>query len=143
MRDDLRELIRREGHRTGEELIQGVSMDAYLDKVLSLGEALVYLQGDRLGGALLGYCNAPDSGLAYVSLLIVAEDTRGQGIGGTLLEAFIWRSVYRGFSRVQLEVQASNHTAVSLYNKHGFFRIGENESRVLMQRNLPGRHLRS
>ncbi|PXX97495.1 hypothetical protein CR157_12275 [Halomonas sp. LBP4] len=143
MRDALSELIRRESRRTRGELIHGVTVDAYLDKVLALGETLVHLQGERLVGALFGYCNAPDSGLAYVSLLIVAEETRGQGIGDMLVEAFIRLSARRGFARVQLEVQASNHAAVSLYNKHGFFRIGEEGPKLLMQRNLPGRHMKS
>jgi ribosomal protein S18 acetylase RimI-like enzyme len=141
IRNALSELIRQESRRTRENLLHGVTVDAYLDKVLTLGETLVHLQGERLDGALFGYCNAPDSDLAYVSLLIVAEETRGQGIGDMLMEAFLRLSTRRGFARVQLEVQASNHAAVSLYNKHGFFRIGEKSPRLLMQRHLSERQL--
>ncbi|MBA2781155.1 GNAT family N-acetyltransferase [Billgrantia kenyensis] len=136
----LGELIHRENSRVNGALIPTLQVDAYLDKVLARGECLLHLQRSCLAGALLGYCNAPDKDLAYVSLLIVAEQTRGQGIGETLLDAFVSMAAHRGFSRIQLEVDVDNQAAISLYNKFGFYYIHSDNLKLLMQLSLPGRN---
>jgi RimJ/RimL family protein N-acetyltransferase len=45
---------------------------------------------------------------------------RGKGIGRRLLEATLKKAQAAGLTRIELEVFASNHTAIALYEKFGF-----------------------
>lgn len=66
------------------------------------------------GGVTCGYDTADIDNIA------VAENYRGSGIGGAILEALVAAAAQRGMQRVFLEVRVSNSAALSLYLKHGF-----------------------
>lgn len=66
------------------------------------------------GGVTVGYDTADIDNIA------VAENYRGGGIGGAILEALVAAARERGASRVFLEVRVSNSVAMSMYLKHGF-----------------------
>ena len=56
----------------------------------------------------------------------VAAASRGQGVGGALLEALFERARAEGFGALSLSVEDGN-LAVRLYERHGFerlFRVG-------------------
>ena len=61
---------------------------------------------------------------AYVQTIGVAPDHQRRGIGTALLVALIDESDRRGCPRLDLEVRADNPTAIGLYERHGFRRIG-------------------
>ena len=57
---------------------------------------------------------------ADIDNIAVAENYRGGGIGGAILEALVAAARERGACRVFLEVRVSNSVAMSMYLKHGF-----------------------
>lgn len=57
---------------------------------------------------------------AEIELIAVAPKFRCQGIGGALLDIAARAMATAGKERLLLEVRASNHPAVSLYEKQGF-----------------------
>jgi ribosomal-protein-alanine N-acetyltransferase len=59
-----------------------------------------------------------------ITNVAVAQDFRRKGIGKALVSELIVRTAGRGVSRIILEVRASNHPAISLYEQMGFCRVG-------------------
>ncbi|MEV6421245.1 GNAT family N-acetyltransferase [Streptomyces sp. NPDC051662] len=52
----------------------------------------------------------------------VRPRSRGQGVGGLLLDAALGWAADHGFVEVRLSVSEGNHTAERLYSRHGFRR---------------------
>ena len=57
---------------------------------------------------------------AWLEDVFVLEEARGEGIGRLLTEAAVRRAAQRGCGRIQLESNASNEAAISLYESIGF-----------------------
>jgi len=60
--------------------------------------------------------------------IFVAEDARGRGIGGALLEAICAKARERRLSRVRLDVINTNPRAKALYERAGFKAVSEKET---------------
>lgn len=133
----LYEFIDRENRLLPEALMAESAIDAYLGKVIAHGECLLHIKGGVIIGALLGYCNAPDRSLAYVSLLLVSRDARHQGLGQSMMQSFAEVAQRRGFGRIQLEVSRNNRSAVRFYSNLGFHSLAERGKMTLMQSDLP------
>jgi ribosomal-protein-alanine N-acetyltransferase len=71
-------------------------------------------------GLVLGYAVAWGSEEVHLANLAVAEERRGQGIGGRLLEAVLEFGRRRSALSVYLEVRASNVIARRFYSARGF-----------------------
>jgi len=56
--------------------------------------------------------------------ICVRSDQQGKGLGATLLAHFIAETELRSATEAWLEVRASNHAAIHLYQKHGFIEAG-------------------
>ena len=61
---------------------------------------------------------------AYVQTIGVTKPRQGEGIGTQMLFELIKEADRRGCPRLDLEVRADNATAIALYERHGFHRIG-------------------
>lgn len=61
---------------------------------------------------------------AHLTILAIAPDYQGQGLGQALLWALLASAQRRGLERATLEVRASNQAALSLYQKYGFTEAG-------------------
>lgn len=57
---------------------------------------------------------------AWLEDVFVVSEARGQGIGRLLAEGAVQRARKRGCGRIQLEANAANRPAVSLYEALGF-----------------------
>ena len=57
---------------------------------------------------------------AHITLLAVHPQYQRQGLGQAMLLALLVAASDRGLERATLEVRASNHSALSLYQKFGF-----------------------
>jgi len=79
-------------------------------------------------GKVVGNANVaplrPDGRLWVLSNVAVAEQYRGRGIGGALVEACLERARQSGGERVLLQVWQENRVAHSLYEKRGFEVVG-------------------
>jgi [ribosomal protein S18]-alanine N-acetyltransferase len=61
----------------------------------------------------------------HITLLAVDFPYRGQGLGQALLYALLRLARRRSLEWATLEVRLSNQTAIALYQKFGFERVGE------------------
>ena len=61
---------------------------------------------------------------AEILTLAVAPDQRGQGLGGALLQAAIAKAEGLGAQTIFLEVGADNPSALALYARLGFTKVG-------------------
>ena len=98
------------------------------------------------GPEVLGYVvswHVLDEG--EVANVAVTPEARGRGIGAALLVAALEDARQRGTRAVFLEVRESNVAARSLYERHGFERVGlrkgyyvrPKEDALIMRRDLP------
>lgn len=74
---------------------------------------------------ILGYCGMYqvfDEG--DITNIAVLPEYRGMGIAGRLLETLFGYSVEKGIADITLEVRESNESAIHLYEKYGFERVG-------------------
>ncbi|MGZ4632709.1 MAG: ribosomal protein S18-alanine N-acetyltransferase, partial [Actinomycetes bacterium] len=77
------------------------------------------------GGHLVGYAGLFAAGhQADVQTLAVARDHQGRGLGAVLLQVLLDEADRRDASEVLLEVRADNDSAMRLYERFGFERIG-------------------
>lgn len=58
----------------------------------------------------------------HLSVLAVAEEAEGRGVGSALVEASTAWAAARGHDRITLNVFDGNHRAKALYERHGFSR---------------------
>ncbi len=66
----------------------------------------------------------PVPGLCFVSMVFVAPDHWGKGLGGSILDAVFSEARSRGYTRAQLWTHADNLRAQRLYEGRGFRRSG-------------------
>ena len=81
--------------------------------------------GDSEKGTLVAYAGLKmvlDEG--DITNVCVDPDRRGLGLATCLMEDLLDLAGQRGVTRIYLEVRASNHPALSLYQKVGFEKIG-------------------
>jgi len=78
---------------------------------------------------IVGYCGifllAPESD---VQTLAIADEHRGQGVGGQLLDVAIASAGSAGARSMTLEVRADNEAALALYGRRGFAVISRRSS---------------
>lgn len=84
----------------------------------------------------------PVRGLCHVSMVFVAPDHWGRGVGGRLVDALLTEARSRGYDRAQLWTQADNARARRLYEGRGFRHSGRQKEEfgeliVHYQRPLP------
>jgi [ribosomal protein S18]-alanine N-acetyltransferase len=61
---------------------------------------------------------------AHITIMAIAPEYQGQGLGQALLWALLASAHHRGLERATLEVRASNQAALALYQKYGFTEAG-------------------
>ena len=80
------------------------------------------VRGQRLiGFALSRYA----AGEAEILSIAVAKSERGKGVGRALMNAHLARLAAAGAASVFLEVEPGNASALALYHRLGFERVGE------------------
>lgn len=82
---------------------------------------LAYYLVAELEGRVVGYCGTwvvpPE---AHITNIAVHPQFRGKKIGEQLLRALMYLALYKGATRITLEVRVSNQVAQNLYHKLGF-----------------------
>ncbi len=61
---------------------------------------------------------------AHITIVGIHPEYQGKGLGKVMLWALLTSAQQRGLERATLEVRASNHAALSLYEKFGFREAG-------------------
>jgi ribosomal protein S18 acetylase RimI-like enzyme len=100
---------------------------AWLGGLLSSPDALVLVAADPDGtivGHLIGHFQPPSamwiSARAELISTYVSPSSRGQNIGGRLVEAFFAWGRQRGATRFHVSAYAANESAIRFYRRHGF-----------------------
>lgn len=104
---------------------RGNELLSYLRKLLDFGYVFVLEESGALKGLLGFYANNMQNREAYISILSVDQDLRGQGWGAKLLGRVLdvcWNS---GMSSVALNVVKNNLRGIAFYKKFGFYVAGE------------------
>jgi len=84
----------------------------------SASDVLVYFDGDELLG--LTTLKEESNKLSNIGLVAVRADTRGKGVGQSLIDASIKLAKKKGYSEIQVVTQHVNQPAIRLYEKCGF-----------------------
>ena len=96
----------------------------YDEWILKLSEKasimIAYNNNDVCG--LLAYYIASE--YIYITLLVISPKYRSMGIASSLMRQVIEVSS-NDRKPIRLEVATTNHTAIALYLKHGFSRLGD------------------
>jgi len=108
-------------------------------RAILLDPAVGQLLVAREGGAVVGMVSllwsvstALGGPVAWLEDLVVAEDRRGQGLGGALLAAAVALGRERGLLRITLLTDGDNARAQALYAAQGFGASPMTPMRILL-----------
>lgn len=96
-----------------------INIDDYSQKLFN--NSIIYFakKDDIYIGFIAFYCNNIDNKIAYIPMLAIKSEFRGQGIGSKLLDAAILYIRDKGFLEVHIETWEGNKV-IDLYQKKGF-----------------------
>ncbi|WP_444989152.1 GNAT family N-acetyltransferase [Halomonas mongoliensis] len=129
----LLEMLEAERSRVESGFLDGVVLDAYVDKLLQHSELLIRSQGGRCLGVLALYCNNWRSRKAFISLLVVSPEARGRGIAVDLLNQACRTVRARDFLCLGIEVSPENRAALACYSRFGFSSCGIRNGLISME----------
>jgi ribosomal-protein-alanine N-acetyltransferase len=154
--------VQREGERTAIRALKAADLGMVIEVLEEAPEAanwsresLEELRNSPGGLALVSEVDGQVSGFLVARQLVdeaeilnlgVSRARRRKGDGGALLKAVLDEFVWRGVSRVFLEVRESNEAGIAFYTRHGFAKTGLRpsyyhdpvEPAVLMEKKLRG-----
>lgn len=134
MYEEIRKLILREQARDASFI--GVDLHSYMEKLMSSAEFFLHLDKGLCRGFIAYYCNDETTLTAYVTLILVAPESRRSGLGRLLIDSVIEQARNRGFRACRLEVNSSNLAAQAFYGKLGFYSIDDRAGKILMESKL-------
>ena len=119
MIEDLKKIIEA-NNNINDDLLIKKDIDEYLLKLNKFATILTYYSKSKLIGFIAYYSNEILNRNAYLTLVIIDKDFRGEGIAKLLLESSISDIINRGFIHYKLEVLKTNIIAIKFYKKYGF-----------------------
>lgn len=126
-------LIRAEQARQQNRFVEGVDFETYLAKLGERAEILSVANGARCRGLVAYYANDQASKQAFITLVLVAPDARGLGLGRSLVACVLDIVKRRGFTSCRLEVAADNAAAQAMYLQLGFRAVGHRAGKDLLE----------
>jgi ribosomal protein S18 acetylase RimI-like enzyme len=134
--DEIKRLILEEQARQANRFVETSDLDAYLDKLDAHAEILSVTHGPRCRGFVAYYCNDPSTRQAFITLVLVAPDARGTGLGKALVLGVLEVCRQRGFTTCRLEVRDDNAAACAMYRSLGFSAVGRRGATQVMERTI-------
>lgn len=95
-------------------------LNEYAHKLVDDGCVEGAWSGGELVGILAGYANDVKAYMAYISVLVVTQEHRGQRISSELLERFVQNAREAGMRAIRVFTYHTNEAAHGLYVSHGF-----------------------
>ena len=96
------------------------NLEEYAEKLSEFAYVYLAKQNNKSVGILIFYANDEESKTAYISLIGVKKGHERKGMGKELLEYCEKISRQSSMSRLKLEVDEDNVSAVKFYEKNGF-----------------------
>ena len=118
-------LILDEHERQQGKFINNLTIETYLEKLGTRAEIVSVTIRGRCRGFVAYYCNDFEAKTAFITLVLVDPQDRGQGLGTGLTDFVLHTAKLRGFTSCQLEVKAKNTVAYNMYVSQGFKFIEE------------------
>jgi len=134
--DAIRTLILDEQQRQAGRFIEAPDLDAYLQKLDARAEILSATEGPRCRGFVAYYCNDHSTRQAFITLVLIAPQDRGSGLGKALVLGVLEICRQRGFASCRLEVRADNAAALAMYGSLGFVSVGERGTTQILERTI-------
>lgn len=104
----------------GDYFSDSFDIDLISEKYAECAELIVaYYDGNPIG-YIAYYCNDLDTLTAYITMVVVKNDFRGQGIATKMINYVLSDCKEHGFRICRLEVNNINTKAIRLYKKIGF-----------------------
>lgn len=119
MKSDLKKIIVSQDD-VFKQIVKRHDLDEYVLKLYEYATIFTYYQGSFLRGFIAYYSNDTLKENAFLTIMIIDENSRGEGIGKLLLESSISDLRNKGFKNYKLEVLKANKNAITLYEKYGF-----------------------
>ena len=79
----------------------------------------------EIAGFIGYYANDLESGMAYLSTIVISKNYQGRGIGTLLLRECLDDCRNRGMITCRLEVDKNNTSAITFYKRFGFVKEKE------------------
>ena len=118
-------------------LSQRVCIDEYLEKLAKNAEVIIIRSEQSIIGFLAAYMNNTTEKIAYISLIGVTSSFMGKGIGSKLFDCCVNMAKEKGMTKLRLEVDNDNISAIKFYEKHGMKFISDaSDFSIYMERNL-------
>jgi len=115
-----------------------LDLEKYSEKIKENANVIVLKNKyDQNIGFAVFYTNDIDSKNAYISFIGIKNNYTGLGLGNHLLKAIIKIAIEKGMTKIKLEVNKANKSAIKFYLKNNF-QVDENknENSLLMMRKL-------
>lgn len=113
-----------------------VPLTEYVEKICQKSTIIPYFVNGNLKGMISYYNNDPNGVCAFLTLILIAEDYQGKGLGNILLQMSINDVINKGFANYGLEVLKSNLNAVKFYEDFGFQIEEDRGEKWLMMKRL-------
>lgn len=113
-----------------------IPLEDYVDKIISLSTIVPYFIEGELKAFISYYKNNPEKTVAFLTMILVAKDYQGKGIGKLLLEFSIKDILKSGFKKYSLEVSKDNASAIQFYLNYGFTKKEERDAILLMVKEI-------
>lgn len=117
---EIESLIRAEQKRQQNRFVETDNLNEYLLKIKNSAEFITHYSSGQCAGFIAFYCNDPTKELAFITLVLLAPEYRGQGLASSLINYTLEHCKTNKFKRCGLEVRKDNHSAIKLYKKHEF-----------------------
>lgn len=96
------------------------TLKSIADKYSKYATVLVASILNKTVGLSVFYDNDNETKTAFISMIVVAKDVQGKGVGGALIDRVFEQCTSNGMKQVRLKVANSNENAIRFYIKHGF-----------------------
>jgi ribosomal protein S18 acetylase RimI-like enzyme len=113
-------------------LLPIVNIEEYIDRILTHADFLCHHTSGQCQGFVAYYCNDKSTPDAFITLFILAPETRGSGLAASLLNGVTVRSRHHNCSRLTLWVHKQNACAIRFYHRQGFRSCAVREHELLM-----------
>ncbi|KAA0012853.1 GNAT family N-acetyltransferase [Billgrantia pellis] len=117
---DIRQLTRNEQERQAGELLKGVGLDDFLDKILARADFAVLNVEGKCCGFCAFYTYEPALDTAFITLFLVTPNVRRSGMARSVLEVVAGAALQYGFRYLTLKVRQDNTPAIHFYLSQGF-----------------------
>lgn len=97
------------------------------DKFSQKANVLIAKNEIEIKGLCVFYNNDSENFTAYLSIIVVAADSQGTGLGGTMFQKMLEYCRKAGMKKLRLEVDNTNFNALNFYKKRGFVLEKQNE----------------